>query len=86
MPPLMSSGHIFMPAALDHDGQIDDSYLKLREIGSQVHKVVSSALEIERMIEETQKTSFTDRITWTRVPQVIHDLLHDNSRQSSLLR
>ena len=66
----MASGHISRPPTLDHDGQIDDIYLKLREIGSQVHKGVSSAPEIERMIEETQKTPFTNRVTHTRIPQV----------------
>jgi len=54
MPPSTLSGHVSRPATLDHDGQLDDIYLKLREIGSQVHRASSSAPEIDRMIEETQ--------------------------------
>jgi len=60
MPPLTSPGHVSRSATLDHDGKLDDIYLKLREIGSQVHRASSLAPEIDRMIEETQKTPFTD--------------------------
>ncbi|KAG7564288.1 Retrotransposon gag domain [Arabidopsis suecica] len=57
-------------STLDHGGHLEDIYAKLREIGSQVHKVVSSAPEIDLMIEETQTTPFTDRVTRTQIPQV----------------
>ncbi|KAG7548045.1 Integrase catalytic core [Arabidopsis suecica] len=57
-------------SALDQGGHLEDIYARLQEIGFQVHQAVSSAPEIDRMIAETHKTPFTDRITRTRIPQV----------------
>ncbi|XP_024009296.1 uncharacterized protein LOC112084401 [Eutrema salsugineum] len=40
---------------------------EMKRMKSQVHRVTSDAPEIERVLEEAQKTPFTDRVTQTRL-------------------
>ncbi|XP_023641368.1 uncharacterized protein LOC111831459 [Capsella rubella] len=49
---------------------LEDLYARIADINSQVHRVSSSAPEIDRMFEETQRTPFTSRITQARIPHI----------------
>ncbi|XP_024010433.1 uncharacterized protein LOC112085451 [Eutrema salsugineum] len=42
---------------------------EIRAMKSQVHNATSAALEINQMLEETQRTPFTARITEARIPE-----------------
>ncbi|XP_024015161.1 uncharacterized protein LOC112088916 [Eutrema salsugineum] len=43
---------------------------EIRAMKSQVHNATSAAPEIDRMLEETQRTPFTARITEARIPEL----------------
>ncbi|XP_024011355.1 uncharacterized protein LOC112086613 [Eutrema salsugineum] len=55
------------PPDLSHDAEFKAMKAQLHEITSKIHQATSAAPEIERVIQETQKTPFTPRIAGTPV-------------------
>ncbi|XP_024004820.1 uncharacterized protein LOC112081977 [Eutrema salsugineum] len=52
---------------LSRDAEFEAMKAQLRDITSKIHQATSAAPEIERVIQETQKTPFTSRIAGTPV-------------------
>ncbi|XP_024015916.1 uncharacterized protein LOC112089172 [Eutrema salsugineum] len=52
---------------LSRDAEFEAMKAQLREITSKIHQATSAAPEIERVIQETQKTPFTPRVAGTLV-------------------
>ncbi|XP_024012926.1 uncharacterized protein LOC112087144 [Eutrema salsugineum] len=52
---------------LSRDAELEAMKAQLRDITSKIHQATSAAPEIERVIQETQKTPFTSRVAGTPV-------------------
>jgi len=73
------------------DRELQQLRTTLKDISSKMHRAVSSAPELDKVLEETQRSTFTSRISDVRIRHIskikaISDVSKHSDRPCTLLR